>query len=36
MPGTELRVLSQLILLVTGSDDTATPFINSETKAQKD
>lgn len=36
MPGTELRVLSYLILIVTSSDSTTTTLTNVETKAQKD
>lgn len=35
MPGTELRLLSHLILIVTRWDD-ITPFTNVETKAQID
>lgn len=35
MPGTELRLLSHLILTVTRCD-AITPFTNVETKAQKD
>lgn len=35
MPGTELRLLSHLILIATRHDD-ITPFTNVETKAQKD
>lgn len=35
MPGTELRLLSHLILIAT-RHDAVTPFTNVETKAQKD
>lgn len=36
MPGTELRVLSHLIFIVTSSDSITTTLTNVETKVQKD